>query len=466
MLSNLTAGQPLRANRWCCLALLCAWFGVHPVGAEVSKLSDYPSIQAALDANPGRMVFLPAGDYEIAKRIVINKSGSGLYGPGRIIQTVPDEAILSLENAADVQLRDLTLTRAEGKMESRSEGIFVHRCSDVTLENVRVLDNRSPAGAISLRECNGARVRACRVENYTRISVDDRTQSENYGYAFRCIDGSGIVVVDCEGTTVQNCRVVERRLLPTPAVKEEYQLGHFTKKNEQKGALVSQQVWEAGNVDNWHQGSAIVVTGPRSSRRTQILGNQIENAAQGIDLHCDQVIVSNNIIHNAFIGMKAMHGSRNVLIIGNQFIKNDLWSIGLMPGAASGSSRAADGNTPAQEPNTDGGSIIANNIVSDFGYGNAAWIWSRTSSCNPLRFDRGQQPDDPPLTEVIVQGNIIYDTGRDHPLIDGQPKREPPRYQYAVRIETGGPNPPQGLHFSGNIFHPGTAGVSNVELAR
>jgi hypothetical protein len=50
---------------------------------------------------------------------------------------------------------------------------------------------------------------------------------------------------------------------------------------------------------------------------TRLLGNHIENAVQGIDLHCDHVIVSNNIVTNAFIGMKAMHGSRNVLISGN-----------------------------------------------------------------------------------------------------------------------------------------------------
>lgn len=431
---------------------------------HAQSVADYPSIQAALDANPGRVVFLPAGDYEIVKKVVINKSGSGLYGPGRIIQTASDQPILTVENAADVQLRDLTLTRAEGKMESRSEGLFLHRAHDAALDNVRVLDNRSPAGAISLRECRGAQVRGCRVENYMCVSVDDRTRSENYGYAFHCIDGSGIVVVDSEGTTVQNCRVVERRLLPTPEVKAQHQLGVFTKKNAQKGALISQQVWDAGYVDNWHQGSGIVINGPRRNWRTQLLGNQIENAAQGIDLHCDQIVVANNIIFNSFIGMKAMHGSRNVLITGNQFIKNDLWAIGLMPGAASGISRPAEGNSPALEPNTDGGSIVANNIISDFGYGNAAWIWGKSASCNPLRFDRGQTPGNPPLTDVLIQGNIIYDTGRDLPLIDGQPRREPTRYHYAVRIEAGSANSPQGLHFSDNIFHPGTSGVSNVEL--
>jgi nitrous oxidase accessory protein NosD len=456
---------PLRSRfiQWMLLVLFClALCG--PILAQGVQVTDYASIQAALDANPGRMVFLPAGDHVITKKIVINKDGGGLYGPGRIVQQTADQPIVVLENAANAQLRDLTLTRAEGQTESSQEGVLVMNCEDATLENIRVVDNRSPAGSITLRECRGAQVRGCRVENYMRISVDDRTHSENYGYAFRCIDGSGIVVNSCVGTTVQNCRVVERKLRPTQAVKQEFQLGSFTKKNAQKGVLVSQQVWDAAYVNNWHQGSGIVVTGPRKSSSTQILGNQVLNAAQGIDLHCDQVIVAHNVVNNAFIGMKAMHGSRNVLITGNQFIKNDLWSIGLMPGAASGASRAAEGNKPAEEPNTDGGSMIVNNIISDFGYGDSAWIWGASSSCNPLRFDRGQEAHDPPLQDVLIQGNIIYDSGRDLPLVDGAPKFEAPRYQYAVRIETGGTNAPRGLHFSGNIFNPGTQGVSNVEL--
>jgi phosphomethylpyrimidine synthase len=53
------------------------------------------------------------------------------------------------------------------------------------------------------------------------------------------------------------------------------------------------------------------------------------------------------------MGMKAMHGSRNVIISGNQFVRNSLWSIGLMPGVAAHS--AEDG----KPENADGGSIIA-----------------------------------------------------------------------------------------------------------
>ena len=141
---------------------------------------------------------------------------------------------------------------------------------------------------------------------------------------------------------------------------------------------MSQEAWDRGYSDNWQQGSGILVTSPEVSDNTRILGNHIENAAQGIDLHCDHVVVANNVVLNSFMGIKAMHGSRNILIIGNQFTKNSLWAIGLMPGAA------------AHATNTDGGSIIANNIISDFGHGNARWIWGDDRS--PFRFSTGQNP--------------------------------------------------------------------------
>ena len=61
---------------------------------------------------------------------------------------------------------------------------------------------------------------------------------------------------------------------------------------------------------------------------------------------------------------------------------------------------------------------------------------------------------------MIIQGNIVYDTGRDQVLVDGVPKVLPPRYKYAVRV----PHDAKGLHFVDNILHPGTDGISNVEL--
>lgn len=403
--------------------------------AELS-VAAYPSIQAALDANPGRMIFVPAGDYPITGKIRVRGERSGLFGPGRIIQQNSEQPIIEIENANGAEIRDLTLTRPEGKMETRSEGVLAIRCRDLVIENVRVIDNRSPAGAITLRESRNGRISRCLVCNYMRLSVDDRTTSPEWGYAFNCTDGTGISVSYSTGSLIEGNRIIEENLVPTPDVKARHKLGDFVKKNSVKGTFPSRETWDAGYTDNWQQGSGIVVTAPQASDLTRIIGNHIENAAQGIDLHSDHVIVSNNIITNSFMGMKAMHGSRNVLITGNQFIKNCLWAIGLMPGAA------------ANADNADGGSVIANNIISDFGHGDAHWIWGEERS--PFKFDSGQQPDDPPLADVIITGNLIHCIGK-------------PRYKFAVVI-AGGASGPRGLHFSNNLFPAGSQGVANTEL--
>jgi hypothetical protein len=129
-------------------------------------------------------------------------------------------------------------------------------------------------------------------------------------------------------------------------------LGKFVKKNPVKGSLISQKTWDEGRVDNWHQGSAILIDAPEASDYTQVLGNYIENAGQGMDIHSDHVTIAQNIVNNAFIGMKAMHGSRNVIITGNQFTRNDLWAIGLMPGAASHPAQDGSQPTPTAAPSS------------------------------------------------------------------------------------------------------------------
>jgi nitrous oxidase accessory protein NosD len=417
------------------LLLLTIFLTLSASAADLS-VSAYPSIQAALDANPSRMLFVPAGDYPITEKIRIRGERSGLFGPGRIIQQNTEQPIIEIENATAAEIRDLTLTRPEGKMESRNEGILAIKCRDLVIDNVRVIDNRSPSGAITVRESQDCRISRCLVRNYMRLSIDDRTQSKDWGYAFNCTDGTGISVSYSPGCLIEGNRVIEDNFVPTPEIKAKHKLGDFVKKNDVKGGVMSQRAWDANYTDAWQQGSGIVVNAPTVTDLTRVIGNHVENAAQGIDLHCDHVIVSGNIVTNAFIGMKAMHGSRNVLITGNQFTRNSLWAIGLMPGAG------------ANAENFDGGSIISNNIISDFGHGDAHWIWGDERS--PFKFDTGQQPDDPPLTDVIVTGNIVHSTGK-------------PRYKYAVII-AGGPNTPRGMHFSNNLLHPGTQGVANTEL--
>ena len=322
------------------------------VKAADLSVAAYPSIQEALNANPNRMLFVPAGDYVITAKIRIRGERSGLFGPGRIIQQSADQPIIEIENATGAEIRDLTLTRPEGKMESRNEGVLAIKCRDLVLDNVRVIDNRSPAGAISVRESKDTRISRCLVRNYMRVSIDDRTQSTDWGYAFNCTDGTGISVGYCTGTLIEGNRVIEDNFVPKPEVKAKYKLGDYVKKNAVKGTIMNQQAWDSNYTDAWQQGSGIVVNAPEVNDLTRVIGNHIENAAQGLDIHADHVIVSQNIITNAFIGMKAMHGSRNVLITGNQFVRNSLWAIGLMPGAA------AHPATDDKAENADGGSLM------------------------------------------------------------------------------------------------------------
>jgi len=367
-----------------------------------------------------------------------------LFGAGRIIQIRSNAAVIEIRGAVGVCVRDLMLTRAAGRMETAEPGLTAQQCTNLTLENIRVLDNHSTAAAIRLSDCRHSQVRHCTVDNYARIAVDDRLANTNCGYAFNCIDGTGIAVFASVGTLIQGCRVVESRLAPTPETQRAFDLGKIIGKAQMKGPLIDQNAWDSGYTKNWYQGSAIIVSSPKISDGTQILDNYIENAGQGIDIHADHVTISQNIVVNAHIGMKAMHGSRNVLITGNQFSRNDLWAIGLMPGVAS---HGPIGGKPGSA-NEDGGSIVANNIISDFGHGRTHWLWGPEQA--PLRFDSGQEPDDPPLSDVIIQGNLVYCT-------------ETPRYRYAVLI-AGGPNGPRRLHFVNNLLHPGTAGIANTAL--
>ncbi len=429
------------------LPLLASLLAIEAVTSQGPSVTDYPSIQEAIRANPGRMVYLPAGDYDISERIHIGRQGGGLFGPGRIRQNNPKHPILVVENATNAQIRDLTLVRPEGKTDTQSEGVLAIKCRNLVLENLQVLDNRTRTAAIEFRDCYASQIRHCLVQNYQCVSEDDRTMDKDSGYAFKCLIGTGIVLKDSRATLVQGNRVIEQNLFPTPENKTKLGLGDFTKKNATHGRFISKKAWDAGYTDNWHQATAIHVACPTTTDYTQVIGNYVENSGQGFDIHADHVIIANNIVKDTMIGMKAIHGSRNVIVTGNQFSQNDLWSIAM---------QAARSSRPAV--NVDGGSIIANNIISDFGYGHAHWMRAGDDHGIPIRFEAGQTENNPPLKHVIIQGNIIYDTGRD------ALKVLPPRYKYAVHIATEGIAPPKELHFSNNIFHPGTAGISNVDI--
>lgn len=99
--------------------------------------------------------------------------------------------------------------------------------------------------------------------------------------------------------------------------------------------------------------------------------------------------------------------------------------------------------------------MIANNIISEFGQGHAAWVWGDNGT--PIRFDDRQEPDDPPLQDVMVTGNVVYNSRRDEA---GDEAARKPTYRFAVRMAGTAKN----VRFSGNIFHPGYEGISREPL--
>lgn len=444
-------------------ALWCAGCLAGYLAEAAPSAADYPSIQAAIDANPGAMILIPEGEHRISEDLRITTDRTGLYGFGTIVQENPERAVLRIEGAAGVRIRDVTLTRAEGRQDATESGVMLRDCRGAVLDGVRVLKCKARQAAIDLSNCRDCAVRDCEVIDYKRIAVDDRTDSPHYGYAFHCIDGTGIAVSRCRNVAIQDNVVADYDLPPIPEIKEKHRLGTLTegRKPTNPGPLGAGAV-QSGYVNNWHQGSAVIVT---ASDFATVTGNRLENAAQGFDIHSDHVVCANNSINGAMIGVKATHGSRNLVIANNMISRVDLWGVLLNPGT--GSHHA--GGAPVREANVDGGTVVTGNIVTDFGYGNEYWNWGPRGSFAIALFE-GQEDTEPPLRDVLIVHNIVYNTGRDTVIKDGQPVEEPPRYRYALYIgpwnseAAPGPTFPQNVVVKDNILHPGTDGVSNVEL--
>ena len=126
-----------------------------------------------------------------------------------------------------------------------------------------------------------------------------------------------------------------------------------------------------------------------------------------------------------------------------------------MPGTSSHAARPGTDRRAAA--NVDGYSIVAHNIVADFGRGNAGWIWQGTPGRAPFRFDRAPLPENPPLRNVVVSGNLIEDSERDRGSAGF-----PARYRRPVRVAAGA-GAPEELLFADNAFEPGAESVAPAD---
>ena len=432
------------------------------------SVADYPSIQAAIDANPGQMIHVPSGRHVIQTALRIATNETGLFGHGTIVQENPESPILLVDRVRDVRIESLTFTRSEEKRNATADGILCRHSQRVTMSGVRVLDNRSQAAAVRFESCKDSSLLASTIINYKTIGIDDRSANPLLGYAFRCIDGTGIVITGSQGLSITDNQVVEEALLPTREVMEKHKLGALIEgRHPTKLGELGRHAVDGDRVNNWHQGSGIVATSPTETSHLLIRGNRIDNAAQGIDLHCDQSIISNNIIRRCMIGLKATHGCRNLILSDNLITHADLWGIVINPGASSSAGQVANGDVPATPVNVDAGIIIAQNIISDYGEGNEYWNWGGRhddrGSSYAIAFLERQLPANPLLRDILVQGNIVYDTSRDQPVGMPDAQKAQPKYRYAVYVEKNSAQP-GGIRFVDNILNPGMSGISNAPI--
>lgn len=435
--------------------------------AQSPSITDYPTPQEAINAHPGVQLFVPAGVHAIDAALIFAGEGGGLYGPGTIEQTNPGSTIVTIENGVMTRIEGVTLTRTESDEPARGPGLFINTSRLVEIRGVHVVKARARDAAIEIRNSQQTTVKDCLVRDYKCIAIDDRTASPLYGYAFRAIDGTGIMVNASTGTVIESNRIIEETYLPTREAVEQYKLGEITIRPAEKGKLMPQDAWDGNHVNNWHQGSAIVVTSPRETSHTILRGNYLQNCAQGIDIHSDDVICANNIVDHGFMGVKMTHGSRNVIVEGNLLTYIDLWGILVNPGAASEYAVEAKDGSPAKAGNHDSGILIANNQITEFGYGHEYWNWGGRSddggSSFPINLMGKQLEENPNISDVLIQGNIVYDAGRDGVLVDGVLVKEKPRYRFALYIEYAEDNPnfPKNVIVGENLFHPGREGVCN-----
>lgn len=447
-----------------CVLAVCAALRAGAVDA-----TQYDSLQAAVDANPGGVVVVE-GAHSLEKRLRISGAGTTLAGHGTITQQNPAEPILEIEHAQDVRVETLVFARPalsaadENLGRNKAAGILINDARRVTLAGVTVRDAAARDAAVEIRASDSVTVQGCTVLNYQCLAVDDRTESPLYGYAFRCIDGTGILVNESTAVSLLDNRVVEESWLATRENMEKFRLGQLCDgRQPMRPGKLGEGAVRAGRVNNWHQGSAITVTGPEKTRQVIVRGNQIRNAAQGIDLHTDNTIVSGNIVDHGMIGIKLTHGARNLIVSDNLLIAIDLWGILLNPGAAS---HAADAE---RAPNPDGGTIIANNTITEFGRGHEYWNWGganeEANGSYAIALYDGQLPENPPLRDVVLSGNVVYDSERE--LVPAGK----PRYKFAVYVGSWhgplekSPNAPRDIVVRDNIFHPGRAGIASVDLA-
>ncbi len=111
-----------------------------------------PDLQALLDASPGRIIEVPPGEHRLDRALIFRHPDSGLRGSARLIQSNTNAPFIEARGITGIHLSGLTLVRPSGREDSRTAAVVIDHCNDVTLEGLRIRDNRSPAGVVRIED--------------------------------------------------------------------------------------------------------------------------------------------------------------------------------------------------------------------------------------------------------------------------------------------------------------------------
>lgn len=334
---------------------------------EVSA-TDFSTLQQAL--NTGKVVRLVDGvTYPVTSQLTI-PSGGGIVGRGTLtVSSTNFPATTKVTDSTGVPILALSVT-------------------DITLRDFKIVVTaaaNSYINPIGIRGVTRASVRGIKV---TGLNAGSCVMIDS-SFGVRVI---GNDFYDCEinrtGSTAQLTGVEVDDNKIGGVVSESIMIA----RNRVKNLTVTAGFLTA--YDYQTDGINIKV----GAKHCVVIGNVIDGVGEGIDLFCEDSIISNNVVANTYLfGIKLIHGASRNTVSANKIIKPGLGGIVL-----AGSSSAAQ--------NTDG-NTVKNNTIS--GVNNAGnWTASDTYAIG-INADGTYK-----ATNNVVENNFtVNSTGADYNLL-------------------------------------------------
>ncbi len=289
------------------------------------------TLQEAIDAaaQSGTPFFLPAGTYTTSKLTL--KSGTQIQGvPGRsILKYNGGEALLSIEDAANVHLSGLTLDGEARPLESGGALLAASNAQDLVFSSCRFLS--SSEGGVALREVSG-RISDCEIgdiRNGGLFSEDAKGLDISHNHVHDCGD-NGIQIWRSEAG--QDGTIVSANRIERIAAKS----GSTGQNGNGVNVFRAGSVMVSGNRISDCAFSAVRVS---SGSDCQIVGNscvRFGEVALYAEFTFEGVVIANNLVDKAALGISVTNfkqGGGLAVVQGNRirnlFFRKDVESRGI-----------------------------------------------------------------------------------------------------------------------------------------